>query len=974
MLLQSARRKPVWIVALLLTLAGTTLRAPAHQPAAPESAETPSAEEMPVNFAKEIAPLFENHCIRCHQASAKQGELSLATRTDLVEGGFIVPGKPEESYLLAIISPQTDGPALMPKEGQPLSESQIALVRRWIGEGARWPEDLVLAERAKADLSWWSLQPLRAIEPPSADEAPQSWRTNAVDRFVHARLASQGLQPNPPADRVALIRRLTYDLTGLPPTPSEVEAFVDDPSPDAYERLVDRLLASPHYGEHWGRHWLDVVRFGESSGFEQNFLIDNIWPFRDYVIRALNEDRPFNQLILEHLAGDTVAPGDPEVEVALTFLVCGPFDSVGNQDAVQAAQIRANAVDEMIRTASEAFLGLTVGCARCHNHKFDPISQRDYYSLYATFAGVYHDDRVVATDQQRAEREQRLQPLVAQRDALAGGRSALVEAIVARASSEFAGRWTREPIDRTGVEEIFEPVEARFVRLAVEGTEANPAATTGFRLDEFEVWTDEPEPRNVAAAAAGGRAHGKSPMPGDFGEAYGAELAIDGQFGERWLAAGPELVIELAQPSLVRRVVFSSDRQGALGQHPAVSFVCEYRIEVSSDGQRWTVVADSHDRQPLNEAHRRKRLVDLGARGDEQIAIRVLQEKLSGVEQAIAAEPPLPVLRVGRFEQPGAAQHVFERGDPQQPGEAVVPSSLSTLAKAAPGYELAADVPEQARRRALAEWIAADENPLTPRVLANRVWHYHFGAGIVDTPSDLGYMGGRPTHPELLDWLAGQLIASGWQIKPLHKLIVMSQAYQQSADYREEAARVDADSRLLWRFPPRRLSGEEIRDAMLLASGKLDLSAGGPGFRLYRYLRDNVSTYIPLDEVGPETYRRAVYHQNARASRIDLVTDFDGPDCAYPTPRRIDTTTPLQALTMMNHRFPLDMAGLLAERVSSDAVGDEPSAQVRRAFQWTLGRDPSADETADAVKLVEQHGLRALCRALLNCNEFIYLN
>jgi hypothetical protein len=296
------------------------------------------------------------------------------------------------------------------------------------------------------------------------------------------------------------------------------------------------------------------------------------------------------------------------------------------------------------------------------------------------------------------------------------------------------------------------------------------------------------------------------------------------------------------------------------------------------------------------------------------------------------------------------------------------------LAKSTRSYELPADAPERERRLQLARWIVSTDNPLTPRVLANRLWHYHFGTGIVDTPSDLGYMGGRPTHPELLDWLASQLQSNGWHIKPLHKQIVMSKTYRQAGTYRDDCAKADANSRLLWRFPPRRLSGEEIRDAMLAVSGKLDTRSGGPGFRLYNYLRDNVSTYVPLDRTGPETYRRAVYHQNARAARIDLVTDFDAPDCAFPAPRRVGTTTPLQALTMMNHSFILDMAGFLAERAERESATADRAAQIRRAFVLALSREPSPTEIAAASQLIERHGLRAFCRALLNSNEFIYLN
>jgi mono/diheme cytochrome c family protein len=693
--------------------------------------------KSPVDFRRDIAPIFEQHCVRCHQPANKKVDLSLATFADLKSNEYVVAGDPDASYLVEIVTAAAGDKPLMPKEGAPLTAQEVSTLRDWIREGARWPDGVVVKDRARADQDWWSLRPLAVVEPPSSG-IPAEWNGNPIDRFIYGRLAAAGLKPNPPVDRSTLIRRVTYDLTGLPPTPEETAAFVQDDSSSAYEKLVDRLLASPRYGEQWGRHWLDVVRFGESTGYEVNHVVDNAWPYRDYVIRSFNEDKPFDRMVIEQLAGDAIAVGDPAVEVALTFLVCGPFDIVGNKDPVQAAQIRADTVDEMIRATGEAFLGLTVGCARCHDHKFDPIKQRDYYSLYATFAGVYHDETDPGT----------------------GGVS-----------------------KKTG-----------------------------------------------------------------------------------------------------------------------------------------------------------------------------------------------PSAYMGRFEQPMETQCVFERGDAQRKGETVVPASLSTLAKATKGYALAANAPEQERRKAFARWLVAADNPLTPRVLANRLWQFHFGTGIVATPSDFGYMGERPTHPELLDWLATRLVAEGWRLKPIHKLIVMSQTYRQSSDDRDEAAKVDGDARLLWRFPPRRLSAEEIRDSILFVSGKLDEHMGGPGFRLYQYARDNVATYTPLENVGPETYRRSVYHQNARASRVDLLSDFDAPDCAFSTSRRVPTTSPLQALALLNHGFTMTMAEALSKRLSVATDPANYDGQIKLGFTLTFGREPTASELSAAAALVGKYGMRAFCRALLNSNEMIYVN
>ncbi|HLH29526.1 MAG TPA: DUF1549 domain-containing protein, partial [Acidimicrobiales bacterium] len=316
----------------------------------------------------------------------------------------------------------------MPKEGDPLGAAQVELLRRWVAEGARWPAGLVLRERSKADRSWWSLRPLSRSEPPAPPGLPGPWSANPIDRFVFAALAGKGLLPSASADPRTLLRRVTYDLTGLPPSPEEVAAFEKDPSPESYARVVDRLLDSTAYGEQWGRHWLDVVRFGESTGYERNVILDNAWPFRDYVIRSFNEDKPFDRLVLEHLAGDAVAGGDPAVEIGTGFLVGGPYDNVGNQDAAQAARIRADTLDDVIRATGEAFLGVTIGCARCHDHKFDPILQEDYYRLYATFAGVHHGSRTAAGPDARRARE----------SALAGISRRRAELTAARAEIELA--------------------------------------------------------------------------------------------------------------------------------------------------------------------------------------------------------------------------------------------------------------------------------------------------------------------------------------------------------------------------------------------------------------------------------------------------------------------------------------------------------------------------------------------------------
>ncbi|MHC4878993.1 MAG: DUF1553 domain-containing protein [Planctomycetota bacterium] len=993
------------------------------------------ADERQVDFAKQIAPIFAEHCVRCHSPGNSKGDVSLATFGDLKSNDFVTPGDADGSHLIELVTSQDGEPPAMPKEAKPLSDAEVDLLREWIGQGAKWPEGVVVKEKAKADASWWAYQPLkvaRLSESSSTQSLDSESQATTIDEFIQAKLDEKELTLNPPADRRTLIRRATYDLIGLPPTPEDVEAFVNDRDPKAYEKLIDRLLASPHYGERWWRHWLDVVRFGESNGFERNFIINNLWPFRDYVIRSLNEDKPFDQFIREHIAGDVIGKGDPDVAVGTAFLVAGPYDDVGNQDPVQAAQIRANTLDEIIRATSEAFLGMTLGCSRCHDHKFDPITLEDYYGLYATFAGIRHGAAELATPQAQAERTAKLEPLNRRKAELEKAQADLDAGILKRGRAklaEYEVEWTREPVDRTGTEDRFEPVTAKFVRLVCEAQDGNPKSATGFRIDEFEVWPAGADATNVALTRNGGKASGQARKIEDFPGAYGPQHAIDGKTGARFIATGSDLTIELAEPTRIDRVVFSSARGESTPEHRKFIFVAEYRIEVSTDGKGWRVVASSADRKPVPRPEFvNHRLLRLETTDDDRKEQQRLARELAEVNREIAKVPPLPSVWVGRRVAADAKGpfHVFLGGSPQKKGDAVVPASLSVFSsglrqmspagarpKSPSGiqansttsqplahasgyqYQLSTDASESERRRALADWLVHPENPLTPRVLANRLWHYHFGTGIVDTPSDFGYMGGRPTHPELLDFLASKLKEKGWRVKDMHRLIMTSETYRQSSAFRMEAAKVDGDSRLLWRFPPRRLSAEEVRDTMLHVAGKLNVARlsessaaqtpdsesqattklapdGGPGFRLYRHLQDNVSTYVPLDKHGQETYRRAVYHQNVRASVVDLMTEFDQPDCTFSAPKRAATTTPLQALTMLNHSFTVDMAQALAERLKREA-GDDVGSQVNRAYRLCYSRPATEDEVGACWQLVDRHGLAAFCRVILNTSEMIYV-
>lgn len=939
-------------------------------------------------FHEQVAPLLVKNCAECHNANTHKGDLNLETLADALKGGengaALVPGRPEDSplYTRLMVQAGDDRPD-MPKKKAALATEDVEKIRRWISAGAPWPKEIVLKESSKGDKNWWSLKKLSHPTPPASPNLPEAWSHSPIDRFVFAKLAQKNLAPNPAANPREFIRRVSYDLIGLPPTPEETAAFVRECAPGdlttpqaerAIEKLVDRLLASPHYGEQWGRHWLDVVRFGESRGFERNLIIDNAWPFRDYVIRSFNEDKPFDRFIIEHLAGDAVGKDQPDVEVGTTFLAIGPYDDVGNGDPVAKANIRAATLDDMITATGTAFLGLSVNCAHCHDHKFDPIPQADYYRLRCAFEGVSNGEGTLATREEKERRRAAVAPLNGRLGKLEKEKQSLETNMVDRPTPQ--DQKLRPAPSARLTEERFTPTKAKFIKLIMLATSDSPVSGSNARIDEFEAWTAEATPRDVALASLGGKATGaQGRRAKDFEGAYGVHHVNDGKFGSRWIAGTPAvLTIEFAQPETVDHVVFSHDRtsnsdQPISGQGPCVA---EYEIQVSEDGKQWRKVADSFDREPFNDALKRERRLR-AAPAEERAKLAVLNKQIAQLNAELAKIPPLPLAWIGRFDQPATHTVVFKGGDPQKPGDEVKPASLAVLDQVTKPYELPVNAPEVDRRLALAQWIVRPDNPLTPRVLGNRLWHYHFGTGLVDTPSDFGFLGSLPSHPELLDWLATRILENGWRLKALQREICLSQTYRQSAASRADGASMDKDARLLWRFPPRRLDAEEIRDTMLSIAGQLDPHMGGPSYRLYEYKNDNVSTFVPLDHFGPETYRRAVYHQNARASVVDLLSDFDLPDNSSAEPRRSHTTTPLQTLTLLNQSFTLDMAHALADRVTRESSAGDAEAQVERVYALCFQRKPSARESAACLRVIQSHGLPALCRAVLNTNELIYL-
>jgi hypothetical protein len=740
-------------------------------------------------FETAIRPLLVDSCYGCHSAGpkGKKGGLAVDTRPGILTGGnagpAVIPGKPDESPLYLAITGAQGFDAMPPKKK--LSAAAIANVRRWIEIGAPDPRN----ENSKSltpsgDASWWSLRPLAEPPVPHENAGQTGWARTPVDRFILAELGKHGLYPAPEADRRTLIRRLSFDLIGLPPTPEELSEFVNDQAADAFERLVNRLLASPHYGERWARHWMDVVHFAETHGHDQDRIRPNAWPYRDYLIAAFNQDVPYPRFVSEQVAADALFPDEPRLTPALGMIAAGPWDESSLRD------IRDDSIDrqigyyidrdDMVATVMSTFVSSTVQCARCHDHKFDPISQADYYSLQAVFAGVdkaeclYDESPAVARTRRTLESERKRLP--------------------------------------------------------------DPA----------------------------------SPRIG-------------------WIAA-------------------------QLGALPP-------RISV------FAAAADF----PPDASH-----------------------KPPGVPR------PVYILRRGDINQPGA---------PARPGTMGCVAGLASRFECPPGDE-------SSRRAALARWIVDPRNSLTWRSIVNRIWHYHFGRGLVATPNDFGRMGALPTHPELLDWLALRLLESGGSLKQLHRLIVTSAVYRQSSRSESSLAANDADDRWLWRHPRRRLDAESVRDAILACAGRLDTTMRGPSVRQFQ-LGPGVHVtpvvdYTRYDWNSPGSGRRAVYRFLFRTLPDPFFDALDSADASQLTAVRNESNTPLQALVLWNDPFVLNECVHLANRLESRSP--DRYEQIRALYALVLGREPTGDELGAMTDFARRHGLENVCRAVFNSNEFLFVN
>jgi hypothetical protein len=753
-----------------------------------------------VSFRDRVAPILRQHCVRCHQGSKPKGGLDLTSAKGLAAGAegnrVVVPGKPDDSRLIEVVS--GDKPE-MPKNGKPLSAAEVQILRDWIAAGGVWPAASVLSEDP---LDWWSLRPIVRTPAPTATLDARRWARTPIDAFLLVEMRKAGLAPSAEADRRTLMRRLSFDLLGLPPSYDEVEAFVGDDDPLAYEKLVDRLLASPAYGERWARHWLDVVHYGETHGYDKDKPRPNAWPYRDYLIRAFNDDRPYQRFVAEQLAGDVLEPDTRDGIEAIGFLSAGPWDFIGHAEVPETkidGKIARNLDrDDMVTTTLNTFCSLTVQCARCHHHKFDPVKQEHYYSLQAVFAALDRADRFYDVDPSVAHKRRELQK----------------------------------------------------------------------RLRQLEA------PRRSAE--------------GDGKQQPSAEIT----------AIRAELSRLPAQSVVYCGTVYSGNGS--------------FRGTGSSGGRPREV-------------------------------------------------------------------HILERGDVRHPGPLVSPGTVPIINSVAWRFNLPPAHPEGDRRAALARWIADRRNPLTWRSIVNRVWQYHFGGGIVDTPSDFGRMGQLPSHPELLDWLAADFrdasIDARQSLKRLHRMIVTSAAYRQVSTSSVRGESQDAANSLLWRMNRRRLDAESIRDSVLSAAGRLDGKMYGPSFKTFVMEKPEHSPHYEYDLADPNdrpTHRRSVYRFLVRSQPDPFFMTLDCADPSQIVDKRDESITALQALALLNNRFMIRMAEHMADRIQLRE--SNRTAQIIEAFRRTLQRRPSSDESQKLAEFAHRFGLARTCRLILNLNEFAFVD
>ncbi|MFO1484511.1 MAG: DUF1553 domain-containing protein [Verrucomicrobiaceae bacterium] len=979
---------------------------------------------LAVDFDREVRPLLQERCIECHGEKKQKGELRLDAKVHAFKGGHdgpaILANKAGDSPLFQRIT-STDDDERMPPKGEPLSPAQIALIREWIDSGAKWPENASdKAALADKRLQHWSVQPLMKFQvsgstlqvtKASASSASDELETlnlkletpNPIDFFIEAKLHEKGLTMSPEADARTLTRRLHFDLLGLPPS---------DSSDQAYESLVDSLLASPQFGERQARHWLDIVHYADTHGFERDQLRPNAWRYRDYVIDAFNTDKPYDQFLREQIAGDLMPK--PNI-TSLGFLAAGPWDFVGQvetkSDMLKRAA-RALDLDDMITQTMTATMGITINCARCHDHKLDPITQEEYYRLWAVFAGVKRGEREIdpAESKHIADEKARLSKELAQTRAqiakLSGEGLSLAKLIPENSGIDLRNgaiikdkqAYHRDiqtnrlqKVDSIpGVKWVFVPDGKGSVTVDTNQEVKGVPATSGHFWDTI---ANRPLNAQRSTTLAGI----------DFAKDGHSMLAMHANSGITFDLAKLREQSGLKAMHLSGLVGFGASKEAAASRADFTVFVdaalkfqklklrkdetAPLDIQVPATAKTLTLIATdggdgiSSDLLFIGDPKLVPEISESRLSAAEEARLKKLHAEAQKLESDLKALPePAKVYAVTSDKPP--VIKVQRRGNPEDEAQEVTPGAFA-WAKHSSTIFGDNTSPEAQRRLALANWITHPDNPLTARVIVNRLWHHHFGQGLVTTPSDFGIGGDKPSHPELLDFLAHELITHGWSLKHVHKLIVMSKAYRQASvepqtgsTTREVSdsspyalrSKLDSTNRLLWRQNPRRLDAETLRDTVLAVSGKLNLTRGGPGYRDFNYTEAYAPIYDYITPDKPELWRRSIYRFIVRTTPQQFMTTLDCPDPANLTPARAQTTTALQALTLSNNEFMLQQARYLTERVQSEAK--TPGSAITRAFQLCFQREPTQGELTAAKSL----DLFALCRMLMNANEFVYVD
>ncbi len=974
------------------------------------------ANDQASNFRERVEPLLRKHCFECHshQADSMEGGLALDWRSGWEVGGnrgpAIIAGDPEHSLLVQAIQ-YSHAELKMPD--QKLAEADIAILVDWVQQGA-FDDRIGQPQNTETfGTDWWSLRPV--VRP----EVPMGTATHPIDAFVQAKLQPTGIASSPACDKKTLLRRVYYDLIGLPPTIEQVQAFSADQRPDAYERLVDGLLASPQYGERWARHWLDTIHFADSHGYEHDIGRDNAWRFRDYVIESLNNDLPWPEFIRQQLAADFFYPEQTSLIPALGFLGAGTFDLSAYSTAPIAFEVLDR--DDLVTQTMTAFASITANCARCHAHKFDPISQEDYYALQAVFAGIVKGDVAFDDDPSVANKRRSLQGLLE----AAGHRDD--EVLLASEHRSIVNRWleaygdgadwqTLEPeafvstagatLARSGDGVIHASgllpdqdtyvITARStlatvtaIRLDILPDDALPLRGPGrrengnFHLSEIELSLFEPhataaqqiELRNASA---------------DFNQdSWGSEKAIDGNIKTAWgihpqVGQAHHAVFELAQPQAIKpdTIIVVSLRQLHGDSHVLGAF----RLSITGDAAIKSAALPAEVSAALHPPNRQRTqdeqitLAAYAIRRDTEVALGELPPQV----RVYAAAPSVQIPTTeGAVQEASIAEpkpvYLLQRGAFDQPRQIVPPGALQALQHLPARFALTNEGNTAERRAALADWLAHRDNPLTYRSIVNRVWYYHFGSGICDTPSDMGQMGGTPSHLQLLDWLSVWFRddARG-SLKSLHWLIVTSDTYRQSSHVRDEVAAMDADNRWLWRQNRRRLDAEAVRDYLLAISGGLDGSMGGPGIQHFKKSKGPQSTpaldYADFNWNAPGAGRRSIYRYVWRGIADPFMESLDFPDLGLLAPTRGFSVSPLQSLALFNNDFVLYCSESLAQRVQREEKSAGTDAEVFLCVQSVWLREPTVEELGEYREFVGEHGLAAFCRLLFNSNEFLFVD